>query len=367
MTGNAGYVLVVSSGMDSYQAGLLQGIRSVLAPQGLAAILCVNGPYSPGLPPAVRALIHDPQVRGLIVTPVSVAEHEQELDVLMEQLRLPRVQIGKATPGGVSVQGDNEIGMRQVVAHLVDQCGARRPVLVLGSLHQHDSRMRERIIRDELTARNITVDEGLVVEGNFRFDITYQRMRALLATRRDFDVVVAFNDQSAMGALEALAVEGIEVPDQVMVTGFDNECAAAATWPGVTTVDQALPAQGAAAAEALLAQLAGRTPADELVPSRIVVRGSTSLAGFDLQQRLDQATDIAKEGQRRATAQDLVVGLTRALQPCRSLDQVVEALGGQLRLVGIDRFFLAIHRATLEPGACVPQRPVRRRPVGPGW
>ena len=86
----------------------------------------------------------------------------------------------------------------------------------------------------------------------------------------DVDAVVASNDLSALGALAAVADEGLRVPDDVLVTGFDND-ASALSWPDLTTVDPRLREQGAAAAERLLAEIDGVQPGGEiLVPSRVL-------------------------------------------------------------------------------------------------
>ncbi len=55
-----------------------------------------------------------------------------------------------------------------------------------------------------------------------------------------FDGVVALNDQLALGALFTLAANGIAVPDQVQVIGFDNNEEAAYFQPPLTTMDSCL-------------------------------------------------------------------------------------------------------------------------------
>ena len=145
-----------------------------------------------------------------------------------------------------------------------------------GLAHVVDHAERERVLRSELAARGLPVDEGLFVDGQARHDIAAKAIRDLLRRRTDLDAVVATDDSAAIVAMEAVTERGLRVPEDVVVTGFDNYPTGALTWPGVTTVDQNLEEQGRTAARLLLARIAGEA-ADEhvLVPCTLVVRGST--------------------------------------------------------------------------------------------
>lgn len=154
-------------------------------------------------------------------------------------------------PGTACVQGESIAGTRALLRHVLDERGVRRPVLVRGKEHHPDSVARERVVRHELSVRGLELDEALVLDGDFAPQPTADALFELLARRTDFDAVIALNDQMAVNAISALLVFGLRVPEDVVVTGFDDE-AAAANWPGLTTVDQDLEQQGATAAALLL-------------------------------------------------------------------------------------------------------------------
>jgi DNA-binding LacI/PurR family transcriptional regulator len=86
---------------------------------------------------------------------------------------------------------------------------------------------------------------------------------------------VCANDETAVGALQALAEAGLRVPEDVAVTGFDDIELARYTSPALTTVRVPRVAWGSAAAEALVAALAGRrAPARQWISLELVVRQS---------------------------------------------------------------------------------------------
>ena len=156
--------------------------------------------------------------------------------------------------------------------------------------------------------------------------------------------MVAASDMSALGALQALADEGLRVPDDVLVTGFDNY-PTALSWPALTTVDPEQNEQGRAAAERLLAELDGDArPGEEIVvPSRFHARGSTrSLAPGDPEQ-VAAVVALARVAQEQLAARDALWGLSYVLSNCATPAEVADALAeSTLSRLGIDRCFLAV-------------------------
>jgi DNA-binding LacI/PurR family transcriptional regulator len=97
----------------------------------------------------------------------------------------------------------------------------------------------------------------------------------MLADRRP-TAVFGVTDVLALGALDAAASAGIEVPRQLSVVGFDDVAAAAASVPPLTTVAQSLFDQGRLAASVVLDQVAGRPVRIPPIRTEVVVRGSTA-------------------------------------------------------------------------------------------
>jgi len=334
--------LVIGTGIDQYHTRLVAGIRGVLTQKGVAVLICVNDQHVPGLPASLTCVLDSEDVCGVIALNAASERDERELNALLATHRIPAVRIGMSVPGVTCIRGDNFSGMQALMAHLLDECGVRCPVLVRGTPHQPDSAAREAVFRAALAERGIPIDEDLVITGNFWHDRTYQEMRQLLKRRRDMDAVVAANDESALGAFGALTDEGLRVPEDVLLTGFDNT-ELASGWPGLTTVDQDLEAQGTEAARHLLAEIDGLSVAGEVtVASRLVVRTSTAPLTTPFPERLDNAMAMARAAYLRLAAQDSVIAVDRALINCRTLDQIITALTACLDQLGVDRCFLTI-------------------------
>ena len=90
------------------------------------------------------------------------------------------------------------------------------------------------------------------------------------------DAVVAHSDHIALAFLAGLHDEGVRVPGDVALVGFDDRIAATLSWPQLTTVAQPGRAVGHAAAEILLKKIAGEKPPStgwtQIFPTRLILR-----------------------------------------------------------------------------------------------
>lgn len=117
--------------------------------------------------------------------------------------------------------------------------------------------------------------------GPFRPTIAGGREAAAEWLQSRTSAVIAYNDLVAIGFLQAVADAGLRVPADVSVIGFDNIREAELVTPGLTTIASPLASLGSAAVQHLLRTTRSETPdqAPLLLPSRLVVRGSTGRAG----------------------------------------------------------------------------------------
>ena len=347
-------VVATVTAMDAYQRRILTAAHHVLADRGIPLLVHVDGAHARGLgSPLLVSLLSTSAPRGVILMNRPEAAEQQAIVHLLDNLAVPVVHVGSEAAAGSGVRGDNETGMTQLLSHLLDDRQVRHPALVRGSLHQADSIAREQVFRRELARRGLELDEDLVVTGDFRPEVTYPAVRALLARRSDVDAIVALNDPMALATMEALADAGRRVPEDVLVTGFDDD-AVAGLWPGVTTVDQHLEEQGRTAATLLLELWDGAPPRNVVVPSQLVVRGSTAGRGRPPPIDLASATAMARHGRAQLANEAARMALTQALEDCWTVEQTVATVSEHLDRLGVDRCFIALHERPDEDDDAVP-------------
>jgi LacI family transcriptional regulator len=105
----------------------------------------------------------------------------------------------------------------------------------------------------------------------------YPFAKQLLQRRVPFTALFAYNDLSAIGAIRAFQEEGLRVPDDISVVGFDDIQGAAYNTPSLTTVRQPLVRMGAIAAQTLLERIENKKnePREIAIEPELVVREST--------------------------------------------------------------------------------------------
>jgi DNA-binding LacI/PurR family transcriptional regulator len=86
-------------------------------------------------------------------------------------------------------------------------------------------------------------------------ELGYPSARKLLARNEHFTALFAYNDISAIGAIQAFQEAGLRVPEDVSVVGFDDIPLAVIFKPELTTVCQPLHRMGRIAAKTIIQQI----------------------------------------------------------------------------------------------------------------
>jgi DNA-binding LacI/PurR family transcriptional regulator len=116
----------------------------------------------------------------------------------------------------------------------------------------------------------------LIRQSGWNIDEAYETAKILLAERHDFTAIVAGSDIMAIGILRALTEEGLRVPDDVSLVGFDDVELAQYTNPPLTTIRQDRVAMGRGAVQRLIDLIEGTGEVSPLIiPTQLVVRKST--------------------------------------------------------------------------------------------
>jgi DNA-binding LacI/PurR family transcriptional regulator/signal transduction histidine kinase/ActR/RegA family two-component response regulator len=281
-------------------------------------------------------LVGPASVDGVILVSPGLAVHGglATVTALCEQYRpLPVCSLGMLVPGVPSVTVDNRTGMSAVVEHVVEVHRRRRIAYLGGPPTNPHAEERFAVFREVLARHGLACDPRLITHANFEHESGAQAVHELVQNGAVFDALVAANDGMAIGALLAFKERGIRVPEDVIVTGYDDVDEAQFTEPALTTVRQPLAALAAAAVDVIVRHLSGWPVAPRLeLGSRLVVRHScgclrsrlaagapptTSPTGTDEARlpREPRAGDPSEpDTQPPSLADDLVASVTRRLR-----------------------------------------------------
>jgi LacI family transcriptional regulator len=187
--------------------------------------------------------------------------------------------VGGSDPSFATVGATNWAGGLSAVEHLIS-LGHRRIAALSGRPQLVCSQERVEGYRAALGRAGITVDERLVLFGDFGTSSGQTGARAVLDLPDPPTAIFAGSDMQAFGVYQEAAARGLRIPEDLSVVGFDDIAFSELTTPPLTTVRQPL-ARMAAEAVRLLLDAGDGMPAPpprvELA-THLVVRGSTGPA-----------------------------------------------------------------------------------------
>jgi LacI family transcriptional regulator len=113
----------------------------------------------------------------------------------------------------------------------------------------------------------------------------FEAMQRILGRRgaKRPTAVIAYNDMVAIGAMDAIKQQGLAIPGDMSVVGFDDLSLSAEVMPPLTTVQVPKELMGRLAAETLFCTISGRSPFTRkiLLPTQLIVRESTAAPDID--------------------------------------------------------------------------------------
>jgi LacI family transcriptional regulator, repressor for deo operon, udp, cdd, tsx, nupC, and nupG len=170
---------------------------------------------------------------------------------------------------------DNISSARDAVEHLL-QLGHRRVGMITGPLDIPLSRDRLKGYRQALLEHDIGVENVLIQEGDHSVESGFNQMNKFLALNQTPTAIFAANDSMAMGAVKAVKAQGLRVPEDVAVVGFDNIQFSEIFEPALTTIAQPLIEMGKRSMELLLKQIKGEplTKKQHVLDTKLIIRDS---------------------------------------------------------------------------------------------
>lgn len=190
----------------------------------------------------------------------------------------PTVVIDMCDNNTAAVTSDNEQGCRLAMQYLYD-LGHEKIAHITGMQDDNNwvSNVRETSYINEMKRLNLTIREGYIQKGNnFNFDSGYSAMTRLLKNLERPTAVFAAGDKVALGAIEAINDEGLKVPDDISVIGFDDSEISQYVTPKLTTVRQACDEIGKEAADILIDQInrKEKVTVNKVIPVELIIRDS---------------------------------------------------------------------------------------------
>jgi LacI family transcriptional regulator len=255
---------------------IIKGVEDVAHARGYNLILCNTEDLSEREATYLRVL-RERQVDGMLIASSFMAD---STIAELRRDRFPFVLVNRGSRGSndLAVVVDNEMGVREAIAHLVE-LGHKRIGLVAGPQTTMTGQQRLAAARAALREHGLKVDPALVVVAEaFSFEAGYRASRRLVHATEPPTAIFGANDLIALGALRAVREAGLDCPAHVSLVGFNDVPLAEFFGPPLTTVHVPQREMGMQAATMLISQLEGKpiTAVRVVTQVHLVVRGSTA-------------------------------------------------------------------------------------------
>ncbi|MEY8388331.1 LacI family DNA-binding transcriptional regulator [Oscillospiraceae bacterium 38-13] len=253
---------VILPKIDSSSIGsMVSGIDSVLEPKGFQ-ILLADTHNSPEMELKYLDLFDDQRVDGVIL--IGTVFTPGHLSAVKKS-RVPIVIAGQHLAGASCVYHDDYHAFYDITRLLLEK-GCRR-FGYIGALPEDKAvgQERSRAYRDALREAGLEEQAEHMVIADFTMDSGREKARELWEARGPLDALVCATDNMAVGALQYLKSQGVQVPRQVRLTGHGASSLCEVTAPTITTIRYFYEESGANAAALLLERLENpEIPAKEI-------------------------------------------------------------------------------------------------------
>jgi LacI family transcriptional regulator len=259
----------------AYFSAIVAGAAQALSERDLQIVLSPTGAEH-DREVSVLDRLHALTDGALIILP---EESSEELERLLDGgyrfvVLDPLMPLNERIP---AVSAAHTSGADQAMRHLLE-LGHRRIAQITGPRGWVATEDRRRGYRAALAAAGILPDPALEIEAEPEIRPGREAALQLLDLSERPTAIFAFNDNIAIGAIQAARARGLRVPEDVSIVGFDDVEHATIVTPALTTVRQPLAEMGRTAVS-LLNRLLERQHFETLhveLATRLVVRDSTA-------------------------------------------------------------------------------------------
>jgi len=268
--------LLIPSVENPFFPSMVRGVQDEAQRNGYNVFLC----NTDGL-----GIVEEAQFKSLLdkkVDGVILVASKYTMRYLKDNLDFPVVMIDRYvdSPNFSYVSVDHAIGVKLALDHLYS-LGCRKIAFLGSKLVSSGAKERFQSYKRYMYDSKIKFDESLLVFGDYTYESGIKMAEELLKRKVKFDAILCGNDLIAFGVIEVLKRNGINVPKDVSIVGYDDISFSSYHTPKLTTVHQPTYEVGQMSTKILLDIISGvdrRVKHIKIEPS-IVIRKTTRRIG----------------------------------------------------------------------------------------
>lgn len=181
---------------------------------------------------------------GCIVVDSSFPEFQRSFrDAVLAQTQIPVINIGSQDDRYYNVINDENKSFKSVIEHVIEKHGCKDLYHIAGRKELEFTFNRINAFKEALTEHGLPFSDERIYYGSLWRDCGEPGLEYILEeckkNGREFpDAIICANDYTAIGVADACRARGINVPGDIIVTGYDGIEAAYEGFPTITTCEQ---------------------------------------------------------------------------------------------------------------------------------
>ncbi|MCR4643314.1 MAG: GGDEF domain-containing protein [Lachnospiraceae bacterium] len=211
---------------------------------------------------------------GVFIFGSGLDYHDRVDDIVARsrEAGVPVIMQGAKRDGISYVGSDNYLATKAMCRHLFEEHGVRNITFFAGTTDSADSELRLKAVRDYLEENGRSEDLKEVFYTKWENAAVTRHLNELCAEGRELpDAFICANDGLAMETCITLSRNGYEVPQDVLVCGYDHIDDSQVFDPSIASVDQCLTEMGSAAAKLWLDILGGAEQGvSQVIPCKFI-------------------------------------------------------------------------------------------------
>ncbi len=226
------------------------------------------------------SMIHNNRFEGIIL--MSQSDADDDFIAHLKEKKIPCVVLGRdiGEKTITNILSNDRVGSTQAVKHLL--INGHRDIALVEGIKGFKSTMerREGYIK-ALIDYNVPIKNEYIIQGNYDMESGYKALEKLLALEHPPTAIFCSNDDMAIGALNAAFANGLVVPRDISIVGFDDIEFARYTNPSLTTVKRPIEKISSLGTKKILEMLKKEEnteiPAEKIyIETELIIRHSVS-------------------------------------------------------------------------------------------
>ncbi len=345
--------VIVSSINEDYQNNIIKGIQEFTSKHDFIVTVfaafggIVNIQSHEMGENAIYQLIDFEKYDGAILMTNTIMSDDVTYDIISaaKKSNIPIVSIDYENNDFYSVITDNEKAQSEVIEHVITAHNAKNVCYVSGPPTNPDSIQRLRAYKNVLKKHDMPYDPKHVYEGHF---LEFDGEPAVSYFLEEFDslpdAIICGNDEMALGVIRAIESRGHSVPEDCIVTGYDNSYKSKHYFPGVTTVGRPLRKTGYAAAETIY-KLINEQDTEKVVTidTNLIIRDS---CGCQCDHDIETFKEYKKETYNLIDSYMKGIPVINRMNinftDCHEFDDFIENMHDVVKLINCEAFALCV-------------------------